>query len=347
MKLTILLLLPFVFSVASAQITVNARIINYIEKKAIPYATIMIKNNSTKGVIADAEGSFSLQCNHNDSITVHCVGYKTLSVLATEAIQKQILELTEDTITLSEVTVSPENAYRLLLQARDSTIKHQMKSFQGICKRQDKLSFKDKTQRKSDAEIFFKTKKNKNGYIENDYWLNDHKLESSSEVSNQPHLSYPNTIPLTLSFEKILSKKMLSNANCIISSSSDNMLVIRVKLARSTRNFINECSYFVNRNTLIFNGFEYTGDFRMNPMKDVTRHRFLTNIKLTYTNIGDSCVLGNFNYKMVFSQKNVDPQNLWEYFVNMDIIPIKNATPMLEDKKLRPLDYLLYKNKDK
>jgi len=343
MKLSFVSFFLFIISSVSAQTTIKARIISYKEKTAVPYATVVVKNNTINGVSSDVEGWFNLRCNETDTLNIRSLGFKSLSVLAADVVRKKTIELSEDPITLVEISISAESAYSMLFRARDSTNKHQMKSFQGICLRQDKLSFNGKTERKSDAEIIFQTKKNKNGHTENDYWLKDLKSESFGKKSEQPYLAYPTTIPLDISSIRMPLKDELSEIKCTITTYSDDKMIIRYTREKPTKNMVNEGSYTINKGTWIIEAVDLKGDFWLKPLKDWNRHHFQTNVKFTHATVGDSCVLENFNYRTVFSHKKVDPQNLWEYQMNMDITPQSANVALPEGRKLLKADYLLFK----
>lgn len=343
MKLSIVPFFLFIISSVSAQTTIKARIISYKEKTAVPYATVVVKNNTINGVSSDVEGWFNLRCNETDTLKVRSLGFKSLSVIAADVIRKKMIELTEDTLTLNAISISAESAYSMLFRARDSTNKHQMKSFQGICLRQDKLSFNGKIERKSDAEIIFQKKKDKKGNTENDYWLKDLKSESAGKTNEQPYFAYPNTIPLDISSIRMPLKDELSEIKCSITTYSDDKMIIKYSREKPTKNMVNEGSYTINKGTWIIEAIDLKGDFWLNPLKDWNRHLFQTNIKLIHNIVGDSCVLGNVNYKMVFSHKKVDPQNLWEYQMNMDITPQSSNVALPEGRKLLKADNLLFK----
>ena len=343
MKPFITSILLFLFSSILAQTTIKARVISDKGDAAIPYATIVVKNNTSIGESSDTDGWFNLQCNETDSLIVRSIGYKTNYISVADALLKKVIELSEDTIMLSEISISAESAYKMLFRARDSTNKYQMKSFQGICLRQDKLSFNGKTERKSDAKIIFKTRKIKNGHTENDYWLKDLKSESFSKISELPYFAYPTTIPLNISSIKMPLKDELSEIKCTITTSSDDKMIIKYIREKPTKNFVNEGSYTINKETWIIEVTDLKGDFWLKPLKEWNRHHFQTNIKLTHNIVGDSCVLGNVNYKTVFSHKKVDPQNLWEYQMNMDITPQSSDVALPEGRKLLRADLLLFK----
>jgi hypothetical protein len=149
-------------------------------------------------------------------------------------------------------------------------------------------------------------------------------------------------MPFILSLIKTLSPNEVSNMNCSMKSISDSVMVINVKMNKPTRNMINDCYYFINKNTWLFDGFKFIGDFRNETFKRDGRHYFKTCMNLSYNAIRDSIILAYFNYDLVFSNKKVDEQNLWNYRVNMEIFPEENIDQGVDAKKLRKIDYLLY-----
>ena len=275
-------------------------------------------------------------------MSIQCIGYKTEILSAIDVLLRPTIELIEYTISINEVSVTAESAYNMLFRVRDNTVKQQIKLFHGYCLRKDELLLNGNAERVSDAEIIFKSGKMKNEKIEIDYWLKKHTLKLFSKSSKQPRLSYPNTIPFILSLIKTLSPNEVSNMNCSMKSISDNVMVINVKMNEPKKNMINDCYYFIYKNTWLFDGFEFIGDFRNEPFKRDGRHYFKTNINLSYNSIKVSIILAHFNYDLVFSNKKVDEQNLWNYKVNMEIFPTENIEQSTEGKKLRKIDNLLY-----
>lgn len=339
MKYFIILTFLFSFLNAHTQTTIKSQVITSKEKEPLGFVHIFNKNTKVN-TLSDTNGWFYIQCKNTDTIVVRFLGYRTRSLLAFDTIQRKVIELSEDTIMLGEVLVSPENAYKMLLQARDSTNKHQMKSFQGKCLRQDKLSLNGHPEKKSEAEIIFVQKRIKHESADVDYWLNELKLESFEDITDLPRVELSNIIPLnTIKIPK-------GKINYRIILNSDSLLIINAKIAQVSGQLTNENNYFIDKNTWIIKGIECKGNFRVNPLRKGNFHFFQTDTKFTYNTDGDSCTLSNYTGKFVFSHKKVDLQNLWEYFVNMDIIPTKNTPSMTDNKKLRPLDFLLYKNED-
>lgn len=338
MKHLITVMLVFFSAITYSQSSVKSQIISANEKDPLCYAHVFNRNTHVN-TLSDSEGWFNIQCNFADTIVVRCLGYKTLTILASDATRTGAIELMEDPITLKEIVVSPQNAYRLLLQAMDSTNAHQLKSFQGKCYRQDKLSFIDKAERKCEAEILFDMKGIKHGDADVDCWLNDFKSEISEKEKDQPRVQFSNEIPL---YPLKIPKGKIT---CTIVLDTDSILVIHAKMAKPSGQFTNENNYFINKETWLIKGIEYKGNFKIKPLKKGYYHFFQTDARLTFDVVGDSCVLRMYSGKFIFSHKKVDPQNVWEYAVNMDIVTAQNIIQKVDDKKLRPLDFLLYKTK--
>ncbi len=340
MKCCFVLVLLMLFCFAQAQTTFKSQIISSDGKDAIGYAHIFNKETRINS-LSDSTGWFNIQCKKTDTIVVRCMGFKTLTIIAADAIQKKTIELAQDTIFLSDISVTPENAYALLLQAIDSTNRYMMKSFQGNCFRQDKLSFNGNMIKKLDAAIVFNQKRIKHGQAVVDYWLKDLNSESKDRVSDQPRIYISNEIPLDL------IKMPKGKAKYTVVLNCDSMIIINAKMAIPTHQLTNENNYFINKKTWIIRGTEFKGEYEIKQLKKGNCYFFQTKAQMAITNYGDSCALKSYAGNFVFSYKKVNPQNLWEYILNMDIISTQNAISMPDDKKLRPLDFLLYKDKKK
>lgn len=328
-----------------AQTNVKVQILNSQNKEAIPYASVFIKGNP-EGMHSDVDGWFSLLSSTQETIIINCLGYRQRSILAFEVIDKRRIELDPDTLWIGEVTVFSKSAYKMLLQARDSTYKYQRKSMEGTCKRQDQLSLNQTIERKSDALISFEIKDLKDDHNNIEYWLESLHSESYSKLSKQPYLAYPSTIPFNLFSNKWPTEEELSQMKCMVASNHDGQLIIKIVRAKPTKNLINQATYFINKRNWIIEEIEYEGNFKSSPIKKSNRYHYQTNIQLTYDTVGDSCSLSKFHYKMIFSHKKIDPANLWEYLVNMEISTNKSESSFPHGKKLHPLDYLLFKNKN-
>jgi hypothetical protein len=342
-KTLLLIIFVFIGLFATAQVSVKAKVINISTKEAIPNAAIST-NGNLLDIYSDTDGWFKLSCFLTDTICVRCTGYKNVFVDASEVTRKKTIEMTPDTILVGEVTVLAENAYYMLLQARDSTRKYQLKSFQGVCSRQDRLFLNNDVKRESTAEIIFNVENAGSEYDKIDYWLENVDTRSFIKISEQPYLAYPNTIPLNLFFLKRPSKEELSEIKCTVASNPGKQMVIKVIRAKPTKNLVNQATYYINKQNCIIEGIEYRGDFNRSPVKQSNRYHYQTNIRLAYTMIGDSCMLNNFIYELVFSHKDIDPQKLWRYLVTMNISKVNKPLLPVKGEKLRRLDYLLYKN---
>lgn len=321
-----------------SQTTIKSRIISTKSKEPVEFAHIFNKKTHVN-TLTDMDGQFNISCSNTDTIGIRCVGYQSLSLAASEIVQRKIIELKEDTIMLNEVKVMPENLYKMILQARDSTNKYLKRYFQGVCSRQEQLSLNGNTERKSDAKIIFITKGIKNREAQVDYWLKDHKLSESLNKGDQPKLMCENTIsfyPIKIRDEKAKYK---------IIENSDSLLIINAKMAEPNKQWIDECNYFINKSTWIFLDIEYKGDYRIKPLEKRNKYYFQIDVKKSYVTIGDSCELNKSRINSIFSYKKIDPKNLWEYSVNIDITE-KNVSSMPTIKKLHRMDPLLYKNQN-
>lgn len=338
-------LFMLVYRFAAAQPSVKVQIIESGRGEGIPFATILTGNNPT-GIPSDEKGWFRLACSPKETVIVRCLGYRQRSLMASEVFDKKYIELDPDTMWVGEVTVFAKSAYKMLLQARDSTYKYQRKSMEGTCKRQDRLSLNNTIERKSDALISFDVKDLKNGHQGIDYWLESLKGESFSKLSKQPYLAYLNTIPFHLFSNKWPSEEELSQMKCMVASNHDGKMIIKIIRAKPTKNLINQATYFIDKKNWIIERIDYDGNFHTSPIKKSNRHHYQTSIQLTYNTLADSCSLSKFSYKMIFSHKKIDPDNLWEYLVNMEITTNESETSSPHGKRLQPLDYLLFKNKN-
>ena len=93
-----------------AQDDFNARLLDSISKKPIPFATIALSHSS--GVISNADGEFQLylgkKTKHTDSIFIRCLGYNNKRLLV-GTLKDSILFLSPKTIELNEIMVSNKN----------------------------------------------------------------------------------------------------------------------------------------------------------------------------------------------------------------------------------------------
>ncbi len=342
-RLCAFLLLQIVLIQLFAQTKLEIQVIDRDTKNIVPFASVVIKNNEKAATSTDLDGKANIFCKDSDTIRVRCLGYKQTLVAASGLIGNKRVEIIPDTILIGEVTVFAEDAYKLLLQARDSTNKYQSKSFLGTCYRQDRLSFNGVLKRKSDAKIRFNAKNAGSGQGKIDYWLDSIDNESFVKISEQPYLAYPNTIPLNLFALKRPSTKELATMKCSLASTGDDYKIVKVIKAKPTKNLINQATYYIDKNTLIIRTVLYEGNFKGTPVKQSNRYHYQTDIELSYRMDGDSCVLSNFAYELIFSHKKENPHNLWNYTVKMQIAPGENSMALPKTKKLRKLDYLMYK----
>ncbi|WP_067147204.1 carboxypeptidase-like regulatory domain-containing protein [Pseudotamlana agarivorans] len=93
-----------------AQEAIQAKILDSVSKKPIPYATISV--NEKAGVISNENGDFLLYLNEKpsktDSLKIRSLGYETKQYLI-EDFQDAIILLSEKSIELEEVLVSNKN----------------------------------------------------------------------------------------------------------------------------------------------------------------------------------------------------------------------------------------------
>lgn len=344
MKLLLVSLFILSYLYTSGQLTLEAQILDFSKKTPVSFATVQVKG-SFNGVQSDINGRFSLSCLKSDTIIFRCVGYKQQFVPVDEAISTKIIELDKDIVELSEISVSVESAYKMLFRARDSTAIHQKKSLSGLCLRQDLLLFNKQEERKSDSEIIFRTKNINSKKNKIDYWLKSTINESFGKISKQPYMAYPNTIPLNIFSVRSPSEDEKLSFKCTMDTSNINQLVITTNLDKPTKSLVRCASYYINNNTWLIDSVEYWGVFNEEPIKKWNNYHYKTNVKIVYDAIKDSCMLKTFNYKLVFSHKKADPEELWSYSVSMKILEDSKIEPMESNKKLGKNDYLLFKAK--
>lgn len=114
---TISLLKVFIyfFSISSLQNTKGKVVDSH--NKPIPYASIFIKGANI-GTTSNETGEFTLKItNTSDSVTVSCLGYLTLNIIATEFIKLDKIVLKEAEHTLNEIIVKSVNLDKFLENA--------------------------------------------------------------------------------------------------------------------------------------------------------------------------------------------------------------------------------------
>ncbi|WP_282123689.1 carboxypeptidase-like regulatory domain-containing protein [Algibacter mikhailovii] len=91
----------------NAQESINAKLIDSISSKPIPFATISLNDNS--GVISNANGDFSIylrkKTSNKDSLKIRCLGYEPKQI-AIKTFKDSIIFLNQKIIELNEVLVS-------------------------------------------------------------------------------------------------------------------------------------------------------------------------------------------------------------------------------------------------
>ena len=88
---------------------------------------------------------------------------------------------------------------------------------------------------------------------------------------------------------------------------------------------------------------EYNGDYENDPIAGSGLCQHQTNIRFIYECLDDIFILKTFTLKWLFSHRKYEPANLWEYSVEMNIVPTKEDIHFQNLEKLRRTDYLLYK----
>lgn len=83
----------------------------------IPYATILIKG-TTKGIVSNDKGYFSLEANHSDSILISYLGYVNTDFVVVEDNEDMVILLEPEANVLNEVNILPEEDYAKLLFKR-------------------------------------------------------------------------------------------------------------------------------------------------------------------------------------------------------------------------------------
>jgi len=107
-----LLFLVFTTLTLKAQVKVQGQIIDVDTKKAIPFATIGVKNRII-GTVADSAGKFQLQFSldsigSNNPIIVSCIGYNSLQINSPNLEEtQQIVALSPSVTLLNQVAVKP------------------------------------------------------------------------------------------------------------------------------------------------------------------------------------------------------------------------------------------------
>lgn len=114
--------------------------------KPIPYASIYLKE-SNKGTTSNENGEFTIAItNQKDTVTISCLGYTTLQIVAEELIKQDKIVLTEAAHTLNEVIVRSVNLDKFL----ENTI----------------YAFNDHFQQNQEADLYLRTyQKVKDAYI--------------------------------------------------------------------------------------------------------------------------------------------------------------------------------------
>ncbi len=105
-----LILFCFLSVTVSAQRTISAKLIDSTKQIPIPFATILIDDNT--GVISNDKGAFNITINKKitlqDSLYISCLGYKQKQI-ALHTFRDSIIVLSPKTIDLNEVYLTNKN----------------------------------------------------------------------------------------------------------------------------------------------------------------------------------------------------------------------------------------------
>jgi hypothetical protein len=113
---------PFIWILATgpllAQGTVIARVMDAHDQRSMPYATVLI-HGTTNGTITNSEGWFRLPLQGaHDSLRISFIGYKTLIIPFTQALDGQHILMERAQFQLGEVVIRPgEDLYARLVAA--------------------------------------------------------------------------------------------------------------------------------------------------------------------------------------------------------------------------------------
>lgn len=104
-----------IFSISSSEKGMGKLVNSF--NKPIPYASIYLKG-SNKGTTSNENGEFQIDIpNKTDTVTISCLGYSTLHLVADEFLKLDKIVLTEATHTLNEVIVRAVNLDKFLENA--------------------------------------------------------------------------------------------------------------------------------------------------------------------------------------------------------------------------------------
>lgn len=129
MPFTLLLLCIFGYQAAAQKVTIKGKVTDATTGEVINYATIAVKGTSI-GTKSNFDGLYQLTfVKKNDSITVSCVGYRTLSFLVTsDTVQTINVRLLPFSNALREVRVTPKGYVNPAWEIMKEVIIHKEKN---------------------------------------------------------------------------------------------------------------------------------------------------------------------------------------------------------------------------
>ncbi|SFC14781.1 CarboxypepD_reg-like domain-containing protein [Flexibacter flexilis DSM 6793] len=99
-----LLLLSGVAFAQNASV-ISKQIIDYQDKKGVPYATVNVKHTQN-ATYSNEQGIFSISCLPTDTLHFSSVGYEPTDIVASQVLNQQNILLRQATITLQEVVIT-------------------------------------------------------------------------------------------------------------------------------------------------------------------------------------------------------------------------------------------------
>lgn len=118
MRLPVLALCMVIFRTLAAQHVIEARVIDAASSEPLPYATVLL-NGKAKGTITNAEGRFRVPLGSaSDSLRVSYVGYRTVLVSLTAALDGRDILMDRAVYELGETVIRPgEDPYKRFVAA--------------------------------------------------------------------------------------------------------------------------------------------------------------------------------------------------------------------------------------
>ena len=99
--------------IAQEKQAIEAKIVDEVSRKPLPYATIYVAPH--QGTISNQEGEFSIAASPEDKLRISYVGYESQMLKASEI--PAIVLLKPMAVRLSEITVKPLDLHKFLLEA--------------------------------------------------------------------------------------------------------------------------------------------------------------------------------------------------------------------------------------